>query len=551
MTAVNPNIPMSPVPEEGGPGTLAAMLTLDLSPYTGSWDEKTVKHLLRRTLFGTRHSEVQSYLALGSQDNALINLFSIKPLTSLPLVNYTNGDDIKEPSAKDGETWIHEDWNNEIEYYRLLSLKTWWLDLMLKDQTIFEKMVVFWHNHIPVEMVGVFHGRQSFDYLMTLRKYALGNFKQLVKALTIEPIMLFYLNGNANDKSAPDENYSRELQELFCIGKGPEARFTEDDVKAAARVLTGWKTDYLKPKTFFAPWAHDTQDKQFSSFYTNKVIKGRSGEAGREELDELIDMIVTHPETALFVCRKLYRFFVYPEISDWTEINIIQPLAEIFTKNNFEILPVLKALLGSNHFFDPLLHLAMIKSPLDYSIGFNRHFNMQFPESPTAYKAKFQAQTVMYYFLTSFQLDIGDPPNVSGWPAYYQFPQYDKSWISTHTIHQRGIHSDMLVWYGYQMANGVANIDWIAYTDTFNQPENPTALIDEVLARLYDVPVDPEVKKHLKSILLSGQINEYYWTGAWLELKAKPNDAMVRNTVEVRLKIFYQFILQMDEYQIM
>jgi len=551
MTPVNIKMPSPALPKDGEPRTLALLLTQDLNPYSGSWNEKTVKHLLRRTLFGMRHTEVQSYLGLGNLNNALSSLFEIKAMNSLPLVNYTNGDDIKEPKAKDGETWINEAWYNEIEYYRLLSLKTWWLDLMLKDQTIFEKMVIFWHNHIPVEMVGVFHARQSYDYLMTLRKYALGNFKQLIKALTIEPLMLFYLNGNDNDKSAPDENYARELQELFCIGKGPNAKYTEDDVKAIARVLTGWKTDYEKPKTFFAPRSHDTEDKQFSGFYGNAIIKGRSGDAGKEELDDLINMIVNHPECAFFVCRKLYRFFVYPEISDWTEVNIIQPLADIFTKNNFEILPVLKTLLSSNHFFDPLLHLAMIKSPLDYSIGFSRHFNMRFPESPLDYKAKYQAQTVMYYFLTSFQQDIGDPPNVSGWPAYYQYPQYDKSWISTHTIHQRGVHSDMLVWYGYQMDNGVATIDWVAYTNTYVHPENPTNLIDDVLARLYDIPVDTEVKKYLKAILLSGQINDYYWTGAWLEWKAKPDNPMVRNTIEVRLKIFFQYILQMDEYQIM
>lgn len=545
--------PMQPLlsPDEGEPKTLANMLTQDLEPYTGPWNEKTVKHLLRRTLFGTRHSEVQSYLALGNLTKAQNALFEIKPLNSLPIVNYTNGDDIKEPKAKDGETWINEPWINDIEYYRLLSLKTWWLDLMLKDTTIFEKMVIFWHNHIPVEMVGVFHARQSYDYLTTIRKYALGNFKQMVKALTIEPLMLFYLNGNENDKSAPDENYSRELQELFCIGKGPNAKFTEDDVKAAARVLTGWKTDYEKPKTYFATWAHDTEDKKFSGFYGNQTIKGKAGEAGKEELDDLINMVVNHPECALFICRKLYRFFVYPEISEWTEINIIQPLADKFIKSNFEILPVLKTLLSSNHFFDPLLHLAMIKSPLDYSIGFSRHFNMKFPDGPNDYKAKYQAQTVMYYFLTSFQQDIGDPPNVSGWPAYYQYPQYDKSWISTHTIHQRGVHSDMLVWYGYQMDDGVATIDWIAYTSTYAHPENPNTLIDDVLARLYDIPVDPEVKKYLKTILLSGQTNDFYWTGAWQEWKNKPNDPMARNTVEVRLKIFYQYLLQMDEYQIM
>jgi hypothetical protein len=247
----------------------------------------------------------------------------------------------------------------------------------------------------------------------------------------------------------------------------------------------------------------------------------------------------------------LYRFFVYPEISDWSEENIIRPLADLFIKTDFEIAPVVKALLSSNHFFDPLLRLAMIKSPLDYSIGLNRHFGMRFPSSPGGIKSKFQAQTVMYYFLTSFQQDIGDPPNVSGWPAYYQFPQYDRSWISTHTVHQRGIHSDMLVWYGYQMDQGVATIDWPAYTDTLIHPENPNLLIEEVLDRLYDVPVDAEVKKYLKSILLSGQVSDHYWTNAWQEWKSKPNDPMARNTVDIRLKIFYQYILQMDEYQIM
>ncbi|HNT19379.1 MAG TPA: DUF1800 domain-containing protein [Saprospiraceae bacterium] len=551
MNVLSPSPLPTTDPEPTDPRRLAGMLRQNLDPYPGPWDEKGLKHLLRRSLFGTSAAEVEQFLLLGNLENTLSALCEIKPPASLPLVNYTDGDGVREPNAKDGETWIHEEYNNELEYYRLLSLKTWWLDLMLKDQTLMEKMVIFWHNHIPVEMVGVFHARQAYDYLATIRQYALGNFRQLIKALTLDPMMLFYLNGNSNNKSAPDENYARELQELFCIGKGPEAKFTEDDVKAAARVLTGWKSDYLKPKTFFAEWAHDTGDKTFSDFYGGRVIRGQKGSEGQKELDELIDMLISHPECARFICRKLYRFFVYPEISDWSEENIIRPLADLFIKTDFEIAPVVKALLSSNHFFDPLLRLAMIKSPLDYTIGLNRHFGMRFPSSPGEIKSKFQAQTVMYYFLTSFQQDIGDPPNVSGWPAYYQFPQYDRSWISTHTVHQRGIHSDMLVWYGYQMDQGVATIDWPAYTDTLIHPENPNLLIEEVLGRLYDVPVDAEVKKYLKSILLSGQVSDHYWTNAWQEWKSKPNDPMARNTVDIRLKIFYQYILQMDEYQIM
>ena len=530
---------------------LAEMLTLDLEPFEGAFDDNAIKHLLHRTLFGFRNEDFNKYLFKVSLKKAIDTLVETTPIPDPPKVNYTNGGDIKEPKAKDGETWINEPYDDKIEYFRLLSLKTWWLDQMLQSNTLYEKMILFWHNHIPVEMVGIFHARQGFDYLMTIRKHALGNFKDLIKALTLEPMMLFYLNGTDNEKYAPDENYGRELQELFCIGKGAGSKYTEDDVKAAARVLTGYKSDYVKPNTYFVPRVHDTDDKLFSSFYNNKVIKGKIGYDGQQELDEMLEMIVSNPECAKYICRKIYRFFVFPEISDLTEANIITPLAKLFKDSNYEILPVIKTLLSSNHFFDPLLRLAMIKSPLDYSLGLNRQFEMKFPQEASRIKSKYQAQTVLYYFLTNFQQDIGDPPNVSGWPAYYQYPQYDKSWISTHTIHQRGVHSDMLIWYGYQMGNEVAMIDWVTYSANYPHVSDPNLFIDEVLNNLFLIPISSEVKAYLKSILLSRQLSDYYCTNAWNDWKRNPNDAMARNTIEYRLKLFYQYILQMDEYQLM
>jgi uncharacterized protein (DUF1800 family) len=539
------------VPFPADPKTLAEMLVLGLDPYTGPVGDNEIKHLLNRALFGFNEENFNSYLYKGSLSGMIEAVVAIPSSPSPPVVNYTNGVDIVEEKAKDGETWINEPWNDKIEYLRLISLKTWWLDNILQSNTLFEKMVVFWHNHIPVEMVGVFHARQGYDYLSTIRKHALGNFKDLLKALTLDPMMLFYLNGTYNEKFAPDENYGRELQELFCIGKGPDSKYTEGDVKAAARVLTGYKTDFQRPSTYFNPTVHDTNDKQFSAFYGNKIIKGRIGYDGQLELDEMLKMIVTHPECSKYICRKLYRFFVYPEISDWTEANIITPLAKIFSDQNYEILPVIKTLLSSNHFFDPLIRMAMIKSPLDYTIGLNKQFGMPFPQHPAAIKQKFQAQTVLYYFLTNFQQDLGDPPNVSGWPAYYQYPNYDKSWITTHTIHQRGVHSDMLIWYGYQMGDQVARIDWVRYTANYIHASDPNALIQDVLTNLFPMPVSDQVKAYLKTILLSGQISDYYWTNAWNEWKQNQNNAMARNTVEIRLKMFYQYILQMDEYQLM
>ncbi len=520
-----------------------------LNPFKGEFTDSHTRHLLRRTLFGVSKKDFTFYRGRNLQ-TAIDFLFTRPEFPTPPIINYTNGNDIKEPNGSDGQTWINLEWNDKIEYYRLLSLKTWWMDLMLEDQSINEKMIMFWHNHIPVEMVGVFHARQSYDYLTTIRKNALGNFRDLIKAITIEPLMLFYLNGNSNDKNAPDENYGRELQELFCVGKGPDSKYTEGDVKAAARVLTGWKSDFLKPKTYFAEWAHDSNDKQFSAFYNSKIIKGRSGQDGMNELDEFLDMILSNPECSKFICRKLYRSFVYPEISEEVEATIITPLAQLFKDSNFEIKPVLQKLLMSEHFFDTSLEFSVIKSPLDYSIGLNKHFNMNFPTGNLEQKNRFQAQTVMYYFLTSFQQDIGDPPNVSGWPAYYQFPQFDKSWISTHTIHQRGVHTDMLVYYGYQYFDKVARIDWVLYTNTYDRAYDPNFLIEDVLSTVLGVEVAPEVKGYLKAFLLSGQLSDYYWTAAWNSWRSNPFDQMTRNTVENRLKPFYQYILQLDEYQL-
>lgn len=521
-------------------------LMLGLEPYSGPMDEPAIKHLLRRSLTGIGYTDFQLYK--GRSLNSILDSLLTKPKDpSPPIVNYTNGSNIIETFVRDGETWVNEPWDNNIEYQRLLSLKTWWIDNMLRDTTITEKMIMFWHNHIPVAMAGVFSGRMGYNYLNTIRKNALGNFRTLIKELTIDPMMLFYLNGNSNDKSAPDENYGRELQELFTIGKGPGSHYTEADVKAAARVLTGWKADYINPKVYWAAYAHDTNDKQFSAFYGNRIIRGRGGDEGKLELDELIDMILSNDECSKFICRKLYRFFVYNEISEFAEENIIVPLSKQFKDGGYEIKPIVKNLLSSAHFFDSQFRYAVIKSPVDYIIGLNKEFGTGFNAE---IKTRFQSQMILYYFLITLAQDIGDPPNVAGWPAYYQFPQYDKIWVNTHTSHQRGVHNDVMVYYGYQNNVNVSHIDWIAYVNSYAHPDDPNALIEDIFTRLYDSVPDAVVKKYLKNILLSGQLSDYYWTQAWNDYYYASSDLMKRATLENRLKPFFQYILQMDEYQL-
>ena len=133
-------------------------------------------------------------------------------------------------------------------------------------------MLLFWHNLLATESWGIFIAKTSYQYFELLRRHAFGNFKTLIREITLDPAMLIYLNGTRNQKEAPDENYARELQELFCIGKGPNSGYTEEDVQAAARVLTGWRHSWKEVNSqgpvssFFQADRHDTSDKQFSDF---------------------------------------------------------------------------------------------------------------------------------------------------------------------------------------------------------------------------------------------------------------------------------------------
>ena len=157
-----------------------------------------------------------------------------------------------------------------------------------QDISIREKMTLFWGNHFGTEADTISFGNYVYEHHDTLRKNALGNYKTMVKAVTIDPGMLRYLNGYLNSATAPDENYGRELQELYTVGKDNAIQFAESDVKAAARVLTGWRIN-TSFNSYFDATRHDTGSKQFSSYYNNKVITGKSGAAGAGETDELID----------------------------------------------------------------------------------------------------------------------------------------------------------------------------------------------------------------------------------------------------------------------
>lgn len=522
-----------------------------LNPYSGPWTKNEVQHLLKRTLFGSTQADLNYFLSKTITQTVDELLNPTAPLPSPPVNDYSPG--TADPNVPAGATWVNDPTTNgTLNNLRRNSFKKWWAGVMInQDRSIREKLTLFWADHFGTETntIGISHF--VYWHHTLLRQSCLGNFRQLIKNVTIDAGMLRYLNGYLNTNTAPDENYARELQELFTLGKGPAVAYTENDVKAAAKVLTGWRINGTTLSVFFDPAKHDTSNKQFSSFYNNTVINGQTGANGALETDALISMIFTKNEVSKYICRSLYRWFVYYKIDAATETNVIEPLATIFRNSNYEIKPVLEALLKSEHFFDVLNQGCLIKSPVDQTVSCLREFGVVFPNTVTEYADAYGMWNYIRNWFASMNQDIGDPPDVSGWPSYYQSPQFHELWINSDTLPKRNQFTDIMIGNGYTRNGKKIVINAVAFTQSLPNPGDPNALIDDTLGIIYRVPLSASTKQTIKEqILLSNQTQDYYWTNAWNAYLADPSNTANFNIVNTRLRAFYKHLMNLPEYQL-
>ncbi|MBS3915142.1 MAG: DUF1800 domain-containing protein [Bacteroidetes bacterium] len=521
-----------------------------LAKYSGSWTQAEAKHLLSRTLFGFKTSELASFTSKGL-DTAVADILNVSSTApNPPLNNYSSAD----PNVPLGSTWVNANQDPTYNPQRRTSFKTWWTSLLIQqDATILEKMVLFLHNHFATQTETIDDPRMIYNHNAMLRANALGNFKSLVKLVTKDAGMLIYLNGALNTKAAPDENYARELQELFCVGKGPDSKYTEDDVKAAARVLTGWRvTRGANPVIVsFDSTKHDATDKVFSSFYSNATVTGETGStAGDLELDDLLNMIFSVDEVAKFICRKLYRFFVYYEIDADTETNVIIPLANHFRTNNYDLKPVLEKLLLSEHFYDMANRGCYIKTPMDHVVGFARQTEMAFPDTSKGVMVQYDHWALWYYYSAIIGLDIGDPPNVAGWQAYYQEPQYYEMWINSDSLPKRNQFTDYLLFAGYSKSGYTTKASVLDMADRTSDPQTADTLVADSLALLLPMDASSSLKASVKSALLPGGIPDYNWKDAWNTYKSNPGNTTNTKNVENLLILMYKSIMNLSEYQL-
>ena len=530
------------------------VLHTGLAPYTGPWGFQQASHLLRRGMFGPTYAQIKWAVQQGRQ--ATVNkLFEDLPLPAPPVNAYYTDD----PGVPIGATWVNAVYpgiNTGAEMgYRGRSLISWLVGNFWEEgMSIRQKLTLFWHNHFPI--AEILDAKLRYKYYHLLNSYAWGNFRELTKAMTIDPSMLRYLNGNRNTNTAPNENYARELLELFTIGKGPAVgpgdytNYTEHDVMEIARALTGWR-DFGSNATSgdgsvganFNPNQHDTGTKTLSYRFNNVVIPN----LGEQEYAHVIDIIFQQDEVARYICRRLYQWFVYYEITEEAEVNVIEPMAQILISNDYQIRPALMALLSSEHFFDPENYGVMIKNPWDFIMSALKSLEVQYSQ-PLA--QRYDSWYSFFGRARQMQMEYFNIPDVAGWKAYFLAPQYYRNWISASTLPHRMQLTDRLIAAGESpfQANGqLMRVNVLALIQTLDNPSDPNAVVEEFSRILHPKPLTDGQKDALKAILLPG-LPDFEWTVEYGQYAQNPTNSALASAVEAKLRALLKAMLSMPEF---
>lgn len=544
-----------------------------LNPITGALGTQNAAHLLRRATLGPKLQDIQAFSNL-TATAAFQLLVQPQVEPNLP-IDYLSGTDWVYPNS------VHPDrFSNEISDFT----SAWWIENMrASGPNLTERMVWFYHTHFPIIISRIENYSQfSLDYLRLLRFYALGNYKDLARAICIDNGMLVHLDGNLNIKGVPQENFGREFLELFTVGKGAQVgpqdytNFTELDVKALTKVLTGWGIDFsyqtIDPVTNIPTGKvkgngsmssqHDVNDKQFTAAFNNELIQTANVSGSNttvqsvyDELNDAIDMIFNSPHTAETICRRIYREFVYFDITPEIEADIIQPLASILVQNNFEITPVLEILLASEHFYDldspPTDDNnigAIIKSPLDLIVGTIRLFDLQVPNNTTELQNHYGLYNQLLSQLDLQGLKFFEPYDVAGYDAYFQVPGFQRYWISSNYLANRYKFSEYLI-DGFTGSGGTTllQLDIVDFVqNNCSNPSDSTVLMQELVAWMIPIQLTTERFDYYKDEALLFQTTPVNWTAAWNNFIATSNDT----TVRIHLERLVLALMQSPEYQL-
>jgi uncharacterized protein (DUF1800 family) len=437
------------------------------------------RHLLARTGFGPTDAEIGAYAAMtreAAADNLLHGAQSVATLQ--PPASVTDTSPLRPPrgdaTAEERKTFVRTQVREGLE------LRAWWISEMAVTRSpLTERMTLFWHNHFVSAQPKVRTTRLMYWQNATLRANALGNFGTLLHAIAKDPAMLVYLDGVRSRKGTPNENFAREVMELFTLGEG---HYTEQDVKEAARAFTGWSLDRETGRYVFRPALHD---------YGMKTVLGKSG---RFDGDDVLDILLARPETAEHVTTKLWREFVAPDV-DAAEV---QRIAARFRESHYDIRVALKEILTSDAFYASEHRGVLVKSPVELVVGTLRVFELH-PQQPLPFAVA----------AAGMGENLFSPPNVKGWPG-------GDVWINTTTLLARKQFVDRIMRADDAMSMAARSRSEAGGADAMNG-ESSTAMPMPVVAAAAPIDAaDAERRQRFIQQMDRGVSNVRFDAARWL-----------------------------------
>ena len=355
------------------------------------------RHLLNRTGFGATDEEVWKYAPLdraAAVDRILANSPREATIKAPAFV-----DEPFQPYYKLRQLSVEERMAAQRKLVEQgFELRAWWLhEMLLTPSPLTERMTLFWHNHFATSQQKVRSSQLMYRQNALLRSQALGNFGVMLHEVAKDPAMLVWLDNAGNRKQAPNENFAREVMELFTLGEG---HYGERDIKEAARAFTGWSIDRETGTFTYRRMWHD---------YGEKTVLGRTGSF---DGDDVLDILLARPETAQFISTKLWREFISPE----PDRKQVEKFANVFRDSHYEIKPLMRAILMSDAFWSDSNRAVLVKSPVELVVGSLRTFDIRpFDLRPAVFACAALGQNPF------------SPPNVKGWPG-------GDAWITSSTL---------------------------------------------------------------------------------------------------------------------
>lgn len=561
-----------------------------LTPLSDPLSREQAAHLLRRATFGPTREEIESFTGK-TVTEAIALLVDIAEADPSPPIDTTTGSTWVDPATV---AHAHPD-RDQKELFGYF--QCWHMDVMRQAPlTLKERITWFFHTHLPARWTEIQSSEAIYYQNALFRHYAYGSFKELFKKICVDNAMLRYLDGYSNSYGAPNENFAREMFELYSIGKGKQleegdyTNYTEKDIREATKVLTGWMIDetfsFLDADTGlpigtmssttleeggeFVDVAikHDPGIKTFTEKFGGRSIQPAKSAGGYPtvdsayaELDEMIEMIFEKEETARFIARKLYRFFVYRFITDEAEADVITALAQTLIDNDYSIVEALKLLLSSQHFYDSDDSLkendnmgALIKSPVDLFCGLFRTFKVEFPDRETDSAAFYTNMGFVVDRLVDQGLNFYEPFEVAGYPAYHQIPGYNRNWITTYALAHRYQTGDLLMEPPGEENERSIYLDvmeWVENSGEVTDPSDAVEIMSVLTENLMAVNLTQErIDYFIYTVFLDYPEDQAYARNLWSQEWSAYQNSADDETVRLLLERLVSALIQTPEFQL-